>query len=97
MWHVAGQEEDGTINATFLQPFASYITPTNTTFTLNTESSYDWNHREWSIPVNVVVSQLLKFGDQPVQVFGGVRWHAETPDGGPDWGLRFGITFLFPK
>ena len=21
----------------------------------------------------------------------------ETPDGGPEWGLRFGVTFLFPK
>ena len=27
----------------------------------------------------------------------GVKYYAEKPSGGPDWGLRFGVTFLFPK
>ena len=27
----------------------------------------------------------------------GYRYYAERPAGGPDWGLRFAITFLFPK
>jgi hypothetical protein len=27
----------------------------------------------------------------------GYRYYVEKPDGGPDWGLRFTITFLFPK
>jgi hypothetical protein len=97
LWHVAGDEDNGAINATYLQPFAAYITRTKTTFTFNSESSYDWNDHQWSAPVNFIVSQLLKFGDQPVQLFAGMRWHAETPEGGPDWGLRFGLTFLFPK
>jgi hypothetical protein len=49
------------------------------------------------VPVNFIVSQLLKIGDQPVQLFAGARYYLETPDGGPEWGLRFGITFLFPR
>ena len=49
------------------------------------------------MPANFIVSQLIKIGDQPVQLFGGVRYYLETPDGGPEWGLRFGLTFLFPK
>ena len=27
----------------------------------------------------------------------GYRYYADAPDGGPDWGLRFTVTLLFPK
>jgi hypothetical protein len=27
----------------------------------------------------------------------GPRVYADKPDGGPDWGLRFAVTLLFPK
>ena len=49
------------------------------------------------MPFNFIVSQLVKLGDQPVQFSAGVRYYAEKPDGGPEWGLRLGLTFLFPK
>jgi len=45
----------------------------------------------------VSVSQLVKIGGKPVQFSLGARYYAEKPDGGPDWGLRFAVTFLFPK
>ena len=97
LWDVAGDDGRNSINATFLQPFVSYITPTKTTFSLNLESTYDWQADQWTVPVNLVVSQLLKVGEQPVQAFIGARYYAETPANGPEWGLRFGLTFLFPK
>ncbi|MDQ3775630.1 MAG: transporter, partial [Pseudomonadota bacterium] len=85
------------VNATFLQPFVSYTTKTFTTFGLNTESTYDWENNQWTAPLNLQVSQLLKLGKQPIQLTLGGRYYAEKPEGGPDWGLRFVITFLFPK
>jgi len=97
LWSFAGDDGRDEVNATFLQPFVSYITPTKTTITLNSETTYDWSNEQWNVPVNFIVSQLLKIGDQPVQLFAGARYFLETPDGGPEWGLRFGITFLFPK
>lgn len=97
LWSFAGEDAREEVNATFLQPFVSYITPTKTTFTLNSESTYDWASGQWNVPVNGIISQLFKIGDQPVQVFAGVRYYLETPDGGPEWGLRLGITFLFPQ
>jgi hypothetical protein len=33
----------------------------------------------------------------PMQAFVGARYYAERPDNGPEWGLRLGLTFLFPK
>lgn len=49
------------------------------------------------MPLNLQVSQLLKLGNQPIQLTLGGRYYAEKPEGGPDWGLRFVVTFLFPK
>ena len=93
--------EDGAgranINATFMQPFVSYTTKTYTTFGVNTESTYDWESRRWTVPLNLTVQQLLKFGSQPVAFTVGGRYYAEKPEGGPDWGLRFAVTLLFPK
>ena len=97
LWDVAGDEDRAGVNSTFIQPFVSYTTPKATTFSLNSETSYDWQREQWTVPVNFVVSQLVKFGDQPVQFFAGARYYFEKPDDGPEWGLRFGVTFLFPK
>ena len=98
IWSVAGDSDRSDINATFLQPFFSYTTKTFTSFTINTESTYNWQDDEWSVPVNLLVSQLLKIGSQPISIQAGPRYWAESPDNGPeDWGFRFALTFLFPK
>jgi hypothetical protein len=99
VWSFAGAEGDPDVNSTYLQPFLSYTTKDAWTFTLNTEATYDWETEAWSVPVNGVVNKLVNFGGQPVSVFGGVRYWAESPaDVGPEgWGARFGLTFLFPK
>ena len=97
LWDFAGDDGRASVNATFLQPFVSYITETKTTFTLNAESTYDWQREQWNIPLNLIVSQLMKVGSQPIQLSAGVRYYVEKPDGGPEWGLRFAVTWLFPK
>jgi len=94
----AGDSDRADVSATFLQPFLTYITPKQTTFAVNTESTYDWESRKWSIPLNVQANQLLKLGDQLVQVGGGVRYWVQTPDAGPDgWAFRLNFVLVFPK
>ncbi len=93
----ASDGSDAQVNATFIQPFVSFTTKTFTTFGLNTESTYDWSHSQWTVPLNVSVSQLLKAGKQPLQLSLGAKYYADGPPGGPDWGLRFAITMLFPR
>jgi hypothetical protein len=98
IWSVAGHDNRPDISSTFLQPFAAYTTQDAWTFTLNTESTYDWKAQQWAVPINAVMTKLLKFGDQPVSLGGGLRYWADGPDSGPhDWGVRFVVTFLFPK
>ena len=94
----AGEDSRADISASFVQPFVSYITKTKTTIGLNTESTYDWESEQWSVPVNFTVNQLLKIGPQIIQAGAGVRYWADSPDNGPDdWGARIQLTFLFPK
>ena len=87
------------LSPTFLQPFLSYTTPKATSFTLNTESTYDWENKEWSVPINLAASaQMVKIGGQPVQFGLGARYWAQSPEDGPDgWGARAVVTLLFPK
>ncbi len=95
---IAGESTRADISATFLQPFVSYITPKQMTFSLNLESTYDWEGSQWSVPINLGVTQLLKIGSQLVQVGGGIRYWASSPDAGPeDWGFRLNFVMLFPK
>ena len=98
LWSLTGDEEDGDISATFLQPFVSFTTPKATSFTLNTESTYDWETEQWSVPINAVVAQVIKIGGRPVQFGVGARYWLDSPDGGPDgWGARAQVTLLFPR
>ncbi len=97
IWSYAGDDDHSYVSSTFLQPFFSYTTKTYTSIGLNTESTYDWNNTGWTVPINFYVSQLLKIKGQPISLQLGYRYYAVSPDNGPDWGLRFVITFLFPK
>ena len=98
IWSVGGDGSRADISSTFIQPFLSYTTRTATTFGLNTESTYNWKSEQWSVPINLTVSQLTKFGTQPVSLGAGVRYWADSPDSGPHgWGFRLTLTFIFPK
>ena len=98
IWSVGGDSSRADISATFVQPFLSYTTKSATSFVLNTESTYDWKGETWSVPINMAVNQMLKFGRQPVQIGAGVRYWADSPANGPHgWGARVQVTFLFPK
>jgi hypothetical protein len=97
LWSFAGEDSRQDISATFLQPFVNYTTKRHTTFGFNTESTYDWENEQWTVPFNLFVTQLVKLGKLPVSFQVGGRYYAEKPSGGPDWGLRLGVTFVFPK
>jgi hypothetical protein len=96
IWSFAGDDHRNYVSSTFLQPFIAYATKTKTTFTLNTESTYDWHNEQWTVPINLLVSQLIKIGKQPVQLGLGAKVYAEGPSGAPEWGIRFVVTPLFP-
>jgi hypothetical protein len=98
IWSVAGDDDRPDINATFMQPFFAYVTRSSTTFSLNTESTYDWENEAWSVPINATVAQLFAPGGLPLQLGVGARYWAESPDNGAEgWGFRAQLTLLFPQ
>lgn len=98
LWSVAGDDHRPDVNATFIQPFVSYTTPTAWTFTAQTESTYDWEDGGWSVPVHLMTTKVLKLGNQLASVGGGVRYWAKSPGSGPEgFGVRLVFTLLFPR
>lgn len=97
IWSFAGESDRNQVSATFLQPFINKTLPDSTTFVLNTETTYDWKSKNWTVPVNFLVSHVVHVNKQALSIGAGGRYYAERPDGGPAWGARFIVTFLFPK
>ena len=56
--HIWGVENKGHVedaNSTYVQPFLSYTYPSSLTVGLNSESTYDWNTEDATVPVNLTV------------------------------------------
>jgi hypothetical protein len=64
-WSYAGERNRPDVNQTFLQPFISYTTKDAWTFTVDTESTFDWVNDQWSVPINFTIGKLVKFGTSP--------------------------------
>jgi hypothetical protein len=96
-WSFAGDDARADISSTFLQPFLAKGLGQGRTLTVNFESSYDWKGTRWTAPFNLGYSKVTKIGNQLISYQGGVRYYVEAPDGGPEWGLRFTLTLLYPK
>ena len=97
LWSVANNGSNTNVNATFLQPFLTYTTTNAWTFSLNTESTYDWAANRWAVPLNLVVTKVTKLGNQLLSLGAGVRYWVDGPDSGSHgWGARLVATLLFP-
>lgn len=98
LWSFAGEDSRSDISNTFLQPFLAFNTPSAITYTINTESTYNWKESRWTIPVYVGIAKVSRIGNQTVQWGGGVRYYFDSPTSGPEGlALRFNFVLLFPK
>jgi hypothetical protein len=83
----------------FLQPFISYTTKTHTIFIIDKESTADStasSDGKWTMSVILQSSQILKIGKQPGSIQIGGKYSADTPRYGPNWGVRFNFSLLYP-
>jgi hypothetical protein len=97
-WSIAGKNDRQDISNTFMQPFAAYTWPSAWTASFQSETNYNWETEKWSVPVNVVVSKLVKFGKLPVSLLGSVGYWLESPETGPE-GIRYRLqaNIVLPK
>ena len=97
-WSAGGSAANGTANNLFYQPFVSYVTPTAWTYSLNTQSTFNWDARRAQNPMNFTVSKLVKIGEMPVSFSVGARYYlSSVPGGASGWGARASVTFVFPE
>jgi hypothetical protein len=96
-WSVAGDGDRPDVSATFLQPFFSYALGGGQTLSLNSETSYDWTGHQWTVPINLGYSKVFSIGHQAMSWQIGARYYAVKPEAGPDWGIRTGLTLVFPE
>jgi hypothetical protein len=95
---IAGDDDRQDIRTSFVQPFLSYTTKDAVTFALNTESTYNWEAKEWAVPINISATKVTKIGSRLVSIGGSMRYWAESTDTGPEGlGVRLICTLLLPK
>ena len=88
----------GTANNTYWQPFINYVTKDAWTFGVNTESTFNWDTRRASNPMNATISKLVYFGKLPVSFTAGARYYlSSVPGGASGWGARFTMTLVLPE
>jgi hypothetical protein len=98
VWSFAGNDDRDDLNSTFVQPFLAYTTPSAWTVSFQSETTYNWESRKWSVPVNVAASKLVMMGKLPVSLQAGVGRWLTSPDSGPDgWRFRLQANFVLPK
>ena len=100
IWSYGGNADRAKVNQTFLQPFVAYGTKTGYTFTLQTESTANWeaaSGQKWTVPLNLQVSKVTRLGKRPMSLAVSPGYFLEKPDGGPKWKIRVALTLLFPK
>ena len=98
IWSFAGDSDRQDISNTFLQPFAAYTWPSAWTVSVQSETTYNWEIEKWSIPINVAVSKLVRWGKLPVSLQAGVGYWVESPEAGPEgWRFRLQANFVLPK
>jgi hypothetical protein len=77
IWSFAGNEDRDDVSATFLQPFVAKQFSGARTLTANFESTYDWKHEQWVVPLNLTYSKVIKVGQQRMSLVGGVRGYRD--------------------
>ncbi len=88
------------VDQTYLQPFLAYTTKTAVTYNISSESTANWeavSGEEWTVPINLSVSKVTKLGPFPFSFSAGAGVFVETPEGGPEWKLRFTATLILPR
>jgi hypothetical protein len=100
LWSFAGDDDRQDVSQMLIQPFVNYNLPDGwflasaPIITANWEASSD---DRWLVPLGGGAGRVFKIGPQPVSATLQAYYNVETPQFGPDWSLRFALSFLFPK
>jgi hypothetical protein len=100
LWSFAGDDDRQDVSQILIQPFVNYNLPDGwflvsaPIITANWEADSD---ERWVVPLGGGGGRVFHIGPQPVNASLQAYYNVEKPEFGPDWSLRFAVSFLFPK
>jgi len=101
IWSVAGDDDRRTVNQMLIQPFVNYNFPKSpgTYLSFSPIMTADWkaDGEKWTVPMGMGIGQILKVGNQPINVSAHGYYNVIKPDEAGDWTLRLQLQLLFPK
>ena len=84
-WDVVGWSEDS-VSLTTISAFATWLPGGGWNVGSNPIMNYDWEIREWTIPINLTVGRTVVLGSIPWKVSAEVNYYTSRPDAfGPEW------------
>jgi hypothetical protein len=100
LWSFAGNTNRPNVNQMFIQPFLAYTTKDAWTFTVQSESTANWQvdgSDRWNVPINALVSKVSSFGSFPASYQLGGGYFVARPDNSATWKIRAAIVILMPR
>jgi len=101
-WSFAGDHSRPAVNRMELQPQINYNFESNPdryvsfspVITANWKTS---GGERWTVPVSLGIGQLVKFGNQPVNLQATAYYNVIRPADAVNWTLELQVQFLFPR
>jgi len=99
VWSFAGDPARSDVSQMFLQPFPAYNTKSLWTWTVQSETTANWEapDHKWTVPINVIAAKLSSFGPFPASYQIGIGAFVAHPTTGPDWKIRAALVVLLPR
>ncbi len=100
IWSFAGEDDRDEVNQFLFQYFVNYNFPTGWYLTSGPIITANWeadSDDRWIVPIGGGFGKVFRLGKLPINASTQAFYNIEHPDSGPEWSLRFQLTFLFPK
>jgi hypothetical protein len=95
-WDIGG--DDYGYSNSGLELFAGVFLPNAWVILTDSKWSYDWKNDQATMPVNLSVSKVAKFGKLPVKFQLGVDYYAKSNDAfGQDWAVNLSVSPVVPN
>ena len=100
VWSFAGSQNRPDVNQFLGQYFINYNLPDGWYLTSAPVITANWeagSGNKWTVPIGGGFGKVFRVGKLPMNASFAAFSNVVRPDNGPDWSLRFQISFLFPK
>jgi hypothetical protein len=102
VWSVARDDGRPSVNQMLVQPFVNYNFPDAPGRFLSFQPiiTANWkaeSGQRWTIPLGISIGQIVKVGQQPLNLQAGYYYNVERPDEAPRYQVRLLALFMFPK